>query len=43
MTLEQGRSESLPFDRWLNEKIWAAGSPLEEDVTWGAAPGRGNL
>jgi cytosine/adenosine deaminase-related metal-dependent hydrolase len=43
MTLEQGRSEGLPFDRWRNEKILVAESPLDEDVTWGAAPGRGGL
>jgi 5-methylthioadenosine/S-adenosylhomocysteine deaminase len=28
----------MPFDRWLNEKIWVAESALEEeDVYWGAA------
>ena len=38
MTLERGWAEDLPFDRWLNEKIWVAESALEaEDVTWGAA------
>jgi 5-methylthioadenosine/S-adenosylhomocysteine deaminase len=38
MTLERGWAEDLPFDRWLNEKIWAAESALtEEDVYWGAA------
>jgi 5-methylthioadenosine/S-adenosylhomocysteine deaminase len=38
MTLERGWAEDLPFDRWLNEKIWAAESALtEEDVYWGVA------
>ncbi len=38
MTLERGWAEDLPFDRWLNEKIWVAESALtEEDVSWGAA------
>ncbi|MBE3038891.1 MAG: amidohydrolase family protein [Chloroflexi bacterium] len=38
MTLERGWAEDLPFERWLNEKIWAAESSLEEeDVYWGAA------
>ena len=38
MTLERGWAEDLPFDRWLNEKIWTAESALEEeDVYWGAA------
>ncbi|MBE9473178.1 MAG: amidohydrolase family protein, partial [Chloroflexi bacterium] len=38
MTLERGWAEDLPFDRWLNEKIWVAESALEEeDVYWGAA------
>jgi len=38
MTLERGWAEDLPFDRWLNEKIWVAESSLEEeDVYWGAA------
>jgi len=38
MTLERGLAEDLPFDRWLNEKIWVAESALtEEDVYWGAA------
>jgi 5-methylthioadenosine/S-adenosylhomocysteine deaminase len=38
MTLERGWAEDLPFDRWLNEKIWVAESVLEEeDVYWGAA------
>jgi len=38
MTLERGWAEDLPFERWLNEKIWAAESALEEeDVYWGAA------
>jgi 5-methylthioadenosine/S-adenosylhomocysteine deaminase len=38
MTLERGWAEDLPFDRWLNEKIWTVESALEEeDVYWGAA------
>jgi 5-methylthioadenosine/S-adenosylhomocysteine deaminase len=38
MTLERGWAEDLPFERWLNEKIWAAESALEEeDVYWGTA------
>ena len=38
MTLERGWAEDLPFDRWLNEKIWVAESALtEDDVYWGAA------
>jgi 5-methylthioadenosine/S-adenosylhomocysteine deaminase len=38
MTLERGWAEDLPFDRWLNEKVWVAESALEEeDVYWGAA------
>lgn len=38
MTLERGWAEDIPFDRWLNEKIWVAESALEEeDVYWGAA------
>jgi len=38
MTLERGWAEDLPFDRWLNEKIWVAESALEaEDAYWGAA------
>lgn len=38
MTLERGWAEDLPFDRWLNEKIWVAESALEEpDVYWGAS------
>jgi 5-methylthioadenosine/S-adenosylhomocysteine deaminase len=38
MTLERGWAEDLPFDRWLNEKIWVAESALEEeDVAWGTA------
>ncbi|HPZ09294.1 MAG TPA: amidohydrolase [Candidatus Eremiobacteraeota bacterium] len=38
MTLERGWAEDLPFDRWLNEKIWLAESAMErEDVYWGAA------
>jgi cytosine/adenosine deaminase-related metal-dependent hydrolase len=43
ITLERGWSEGLPSDRWRNEKILVAESPLDEDVTWGAAPGRGGL
>ncbi len=38
MTLVRGWAEDLPFDRWLNEKIWVAESQLEEeDIYWGAA------
>jgi 5-methylthioadenosine/S-adenosylhomocysteine deaminase len=38
MTLERGWAEDLPFDQWLNQKIWVAESALEEeDVYWGAA------
>jgi len=38
MTLERGWAEDLPFERWLNQKIWVAESALEEeDVYWGAA------
>jgi len=38
MTLDRGWAEDLPFERWLNEKIWVAESALEEeDVRWGAA------
>jgi len=38
LPLERGWAEDLPFDRWLNEKIWLAESALtEEDVYWGAA------
>lgn len=38
MTLERGWAEDLPFDRWLNEKIWVAESALtDEDIYWGAA------
>ena len=38
MTLERGWAEDLPFERWLNEKVWVAESALEEeDVYWGAA------
>lgn len=37
MTFERGWAEDLPFDRWLNEKIWVAESALTpEDVRWGA-------
>lgn len=37
MTLERGWAEDLPFDRWLNERIWVAESALtEDDVYWGA-------
>ena len=28
MTLERGWAEDLPFERWLNEKIWVAESAL---------------
>jgi 5-methylthioadenosine/S-adenosylhomocysteine deaminase len=38
MTLERGWAEDLPFERWLNEKMWVAESALEEeDVYWGSA------
>lgn len=38
MTLERGWAEDLPFDRWLNERIWVAESALtEDDVYWGAS------
>lgn len=38
MTFERGWAEDLPFDRWLNEKIWVAESALTpDDVFWGAA------
>ncbi len=38
MTLERGWAEDLPFERWLNEKIWVAESALQEDdVYWGTA------
>ncbi len=38
MTYERGWAEDLPFDRWLNEKIWVAEAALQpEDVYWGAA------
>jgi 5-methylthioadenosine/S-adenosylhomocysteine deaminase len=38
MTLVRGWAEDLPFERWLNERIWVAESALcEEDVYWGAA------
>jgi 5-methylthioadenosine/S-adenosylhomocysteine deaminase len=38
MTYERGWAEDLPFDRWLNEKIWVAEAALKpEDVYWGAA------
>jgi len=37
MTFERGWADDLPFDRWLNEKIWVAESALtDEDVRWGA-------
>jgi 5-methylthioadenosine/S-adenosylhomocysteine deaminase len=37
MTFERGWAEDLPFDRWLNEKIWVAESALTpDDVEWGA-------
>jgi 5-methylthioadenosine/S-adenosylhomocysteine deaminase len=36
MTLVRGWAEDLPFERWLNERIWRAESALEEeDVYWG--------
>ncbi len=38
MTFERGWAEDLPFDRWLNEKIWVSESALTpDDVYWGAA------
>ncbi len=38
MTFERGWAEDLPFDRWLNEKIWVAESALTpDDAYWGAA------
>lgn len=38
MTLVRGWAEDLPFERWLNERIWRAESALEaEDVYWGTA------
>ncbi|NIN70101.1 MAG: amidohydrolase family protein [Anaerolineae bacterium] len=38
MTLERGWAEDLPFERWLNDKIWVAEAALqEEDVYWGVA------
>jgi len=38
MTFERGWAEDLPFDRWLNEKIWVGESALtSDDVYWGAA------
>jgi 5-methylthioadenosine/S-adenosylhomocysteine deaminase len=37
MTFERGWADDLPFDRWLNERIWVAESALtNEDVRWGA-------
>jgi 5-methylthioadenosine/S-adenosylhomocysteine deaminase len=38
MTFERGWAEDLPFNRWLNEKIWVGESALKsDDVYWGAA------
>lgn len=38
MTFERGWAEDLPFDRWLNERIWVGESALtSDDVYWGAA------
>jgi 5-methylthioadenosine/S-adenosylhomocysteine deaminase len=38
MTLTRGWAEDLPFERWLNERIWVAESALtEDDVYWGAS------
>jgi len=38
MAYERGWAEDLPFDRWLNEKIWVAEAALTpDDVYWGAA------
>jgi 5-methylthioadenosine/S-adenosylhomocysteine deaminase len=31
MTLERGWAASLPFDRWLHEKIWVAESKRQVD------------
>jgi 5-methylthioadenosine/S-adenosylhomocysteine deaminase len=37
MTFERGWADDLPFDRWLNERIWVAEAALtREDVRWGA-------
>lgn len=37
MTFERGWADDLPFNRWLNERIWVAESALTcEDVRWGA-------
>jgi len=37
MTLVRGWADDLPFDRWLNERIWVAESALgAEEVRWGA-------
>nr|MBC7246129.1 amidohydrolase [Chloroflexota bacterium] len=37
MTFERGWADDLPFERWLNERIWVAESTLTaEDVRWGA-------
>ncbi len=33
-----GPGWELPFDRWLNERMWVAESAVEENVQWGAAP-----
>ncbi len=38
MSLQRGWAEDLPFERWLNERVWVAESALEEqDIYWGAA------
>jgi 5-methylthioadenosine/S-adenosylhomocysteine deaminase len=38
ITLIRGWADDLPFDRWLNERIWVSESALEEeDVYWGTA------
>ena len=38
MSLQRGWAEDLPFDRWLNERVWVAESALKEpDIYWGAA------
>jgi 5-methylthioadenosine/S-adenosylhomocysteine deaminase len=38
MTYQRGWAEDLPFDRWLNEKIWVAEAALEpKDVYWGSS------
>ena len=36
MTYERGWAEDLPFDRWLNEKIWVAEAALTRTMFIGA-------